>query len=75
MELSIVFRCVKNSDNFGLFVITKVSSTYLFHKRGGSVKVSKARASMFSMTKFATPDKTGEPIAVQKLVCSVLHEK
>ena len=47
MELSIVFRCVKNSDNFDLFMITKVSSTYLFHKRGGSAKVARARASMF----------------------------
>jgi len=39
MELSIVFKCVKNSDNFDLFMITKVSSTYLFHKHGGSAKV------------------------------------
>jgi len=30
VEFSIVFRCVKNSDNFDLFMITKVSSTYLF---------------------------------------------
>ena len=36
MEFSIVFRCVKNSDNFDLFMITKVSSTYVFHKRGES---------------------------------------
>ena len=51
-----MFRCVKNSDNFDLFMITKVSSTYLFHKRGRSAKVSRARVSMFSMTKFATTD-------------------
>ena len=38
MELSIVFRCVKKSDNFDLFMITEVSYTYLFHKRGGSAK-------------------------------------
>ena len=61
MEFTILFRCVKNSDNFDFFMITKVSSTYLFHKRGGSVKVS-----MPSTTKFATTDETGEPIAVPK---------
>jgi len=37
MEFSILFRCVKNLDNFDLFMMTKVSSTYLFHKCGGSV--------------------------------------
>ena len=74
MELSIVFSCVKNSDNFDLFMITKVSSTYLFHIRGGSAKVSSARVSMFSMTKFATTDETGEPIAVPKTCCNVFHE-
>ena len=61
-----MFRCVKNSDNFYLFMITKVSSTYLFHMRGGSAKVSRARVSVFSMAKFATIDETGEPIAVPK---------
>ena len=35
----IVFRWVKNSDNFDCFMITKVSSTYLFHKRGRVCKV------------------------------------
>jgi len=75
MEFSILFRCVKNSDNFDLFMITKVSSTYLFHKRGGSAKVSRARVSMSSMTKFATTDETGEsPLLFQKLVCNVFHE-
>ena len=39
MELSILFRCVKNSNNFDFFMITKVPSTYPFHKRGGSVKL------------------------------------
>ena len=56
MEFSILFRCVKNSDNFDLVVITKVSSTYLFHKRGGSVKVSRARVSMSSMTSEHCPE-------------------
>ena len=65
-QLSIVFRCVKNSENFDLFMITKVSSTYLFHERGGSTKVSRARVSVFSMTKFATTHETREPIAVPK---------
>ena len=69
MEFSILFRCVKNSDNFDLFMITKVSSTYLFHKRGGAVKVSRARVSMPSMSKFATTDETGKLIAVPK-TCS-----
>ena len=58
--------CVKNSENFDLFIITKVSSTYVFHKRGGSAKVSRVHVSMFSMTKFATTEETGEPIAVAK---------
>jgi len=74
MELYIVFRCVKNSDNFHFFMITKVSSTYLFHKRGGSVKVSKGRVSMFSLTTFAITNDTGCPLLFQKLVCSVFHE-
>jgi len=52
-------------------MITKVSSTYLFHKRGGSAKVSRARVSMFSMTKFATIDETGEPTAVPNMLCVV----
>ena len=69
-----MFRCVKNSDNFDLIMITKVLSAYLFHKRGGSAKVSRARVSMFSMTKFATTDETGSPLPFQKLVCSVFHE-
>ena len=59
-----MFRCVKNSDNFDPFMITKLSSSHLFHKRGGSAKVSRARVSMFSMTKFVTTDETGQPIAV-----------
>ena len=62
-----MFRCVKNSDNFDLFMITKVSSTYLFHKRGGPLKVSKARVWMFSMTTFATAAETGMPLLLQKL--------
>jgi len=57
----------QNSDNFDLFMITKVSSTYLFHKRGGYAKVSRARVSMFSMTKFATIDETGSPLLFQNL--------
>ena len=68
MEFSILFRCVKNSDNVDLFMITKVFSTYLFHKRGGSVKVSRACVSMSSMTKFVTTDETGEPIGVPRNV-------
>jgi len=48
-ELSIVLRCVKNSYNFNRFMITKLSSSYHFHKRGGSAKVSRARVSIFSM--------------------------
>ena len=43
MELPIAFRCVKNSDNFYFFMSTKLSSTYLFHKCGGSLKVYKTR--------------------------------
>jgi len=66
MELSIAFRCVKNLDSFDFIMITKVPSAYLFHKRGWSVNVSKARVSMFSMTKFASTDDTWEPIAVPK---------
>jgi len=69
-ELDGIFYFVQMCQEFGqlwsLRMITKVSSTYLFHKRGGSVKVSRARASMSSMTKFATTDETGQPIAVPK---------
>ena len=50
-----------------------MSSTYLFRKRGGSVKVPKARFSSSSMARFATTDETGE--LFQKRVCSVFHEK
>jgi len=57
---------VKNSDNFDFFMITKVSSTYLFQKRGESAKVSKAGFATSSMTGFATTDEMSEPIAVPK---------
>jgi len=62
-----MFRRIENSDNFDIFMITKVSSTYLFHKRGGSANVFRARVSIFSMTKFATTDENVEPIAVPKI--------
>jgi len=56
MKLSIMFGWVKNSDNFDFFMITKVSSIYLFRKCEGSPKASKARVSTFSMTRFVTTD-------------------
>ena len=61
-----MFTRVKNSDKFDFLMITNVSSTCLFHKRGGSAKVSKARFSTSSMTRFAATDETGEPITVPK---------
>ena len=51
MELSIMFRCVKNSDNFDFFVITKPSTYIPFHKHGDSIKVSKTRVSMLYVVK------------------------
>jgi len=65
-ELSIVFTWVKNLDNFDIVMITNVSSTYLFYKRGGSAKVTKAHFATSSMTRFATTNATGEPITVPK---------
>ena len=65
-KLSIVFTRVKNSDKFDFLMITKVSSAYLFHKRGRLPKVSKTRFSTSSMTMFATTDETGELITVPK---------
>jgi len=70
-----VFRWVKNSDNFDFFMITKLSSTYLFHKRGRSAKVSKACFSTFSVTRFAITHEMGEHIVVPKAFISVFHEK
>jgi len=66
MVLSIVFRCVKNLYIFDCFMITKVSCTYLFYKRGGSVKVSKEHFSTSSITRFANTDEMGEPMTVAK---------
>ena len=65
-KLSIVLARVKNSDKFDFLMITNISSTYLFQKRGGSAKVSKARFSTSCMTKFATTDETGESVTVPK---------
>jgi len=66
MKLFIVLRWVKNSDNFDFFMTTKVASKYLFHKRGRSAKVSEARFSTSSITRFATTYEMGEPFAVLK---------
>ena len=75
MKLSIVFRWVKNSDNFDFFMITKVSSTYRVPKRGRSAKVSKTRVSTCSLTRFATTDETGEHIAVPEICLSCFPRK
>jgi len=59
-----VLRWVKNLDNFDFFMITKVSSTYRFCKRGESAKVPQVRVLTFSITELATTDETGKHIAV-----------
>ena len=61
-----MFGWVQNSDNLDLLMITKVSSTYLFHKGRGSANVFKARFSTPSKTRLETVDETGELIAVPK---------
>jgi len=65
VNCSIVFRWVKNSHNIDFVMITNVPA-YLFCKRGGTPKLSKARVSTSSMTMFAATDETGEHITVPK---------
>jgi len=77
-ELDEALYCVQMGEYLGqldFFMITKVLSTYLFRKRGGSAKDSKARVSTFSMTRFATTDEIGDTLLFQILVCRVFHEK
>ena len=74
-KLSTVFTRVKNSGQVCFFNDHKCISTYLFHRRGGSAKVSKARFSTSSMTRFTTTDETGEPITVPKTCLQCFRRK
>ena len=69
-----VKMCSKNSCLWAALMTTKVSSTNLFHIKGGCGDVLMALTSKFSMYKFATIGLMGGPMAVPS-TCSYLFWK
>ena len=68
MEGSTELMCCKNSSFCDCCIMTKVSSTNLFHNLGGFTADVRALCSKDSIFKFAAIGLTGDPIATP-LVC------